>query len=70
MKNFSFSIADMDCASCVRIIASKLKTLDGVKDVEIDLATKKVNVRVEDPGACESDLMCAVEALGYKVHPD
>jgi len=68
MKNFQFSVADMDCKSCVNIITRKLTSLDGVKKVEIDGKTKKVSVEYDDPGLCETDLMCAVEALGYKVH--
>jgi len=69
MKSFTFSVADMDCESCVRVIAKKLKALDGVKDVEIDLQNKKVSVEAEDPSICQDDLTCAVEALGYRVHP-
>lgn len=68
MQNIEFSVKDMDCKSCVNVIMRKLKSLDGVKDVKIDLQTKKVAVIFDNPSLCQDDLTCAVEALGYKVH--
>jgi copper chaperone CopZ len=68
MQNIEFSVKDMDCGSCVNVIMKKLKTLDGVKDVKIDLSTKKVSVVFDNPNLCQDDLTCAVEALGYRVH--
>ena len=68
MKNFEFSVADMDCKSCVNVVMRKLKSFEGIKDVRIDLARKKVTVEAENPDICQDDLTCAVESLGYKVH--
>jgi copper chaperone CopZ len=70
MENIEFSVKDMDCKSCVNVILKKLKAFEGVKDVKIDLATKKVKVEWENPNVCDSDLTCAVEDLGYKVSMD
>ena len=49
MKNIEFSVKDMDCKSCVNIVMKKLKSFEGVKDVKIDAATKKVRVEWENP---------------------
>jgi copper chaperone CopZ len=70
MQNIEFSVKDMDCKSCVNIILKKLKAMDGVKDVKIDPATKKVKVEWDNPNICDSDLTCAIEDLGYKVSMD
>jgi copper chaperone CopZ len=70
MQNIEFSVKDMDCKSCVNVILKKLKAFEGVKDVKIDPATKKVKVEWDNPKVCDSDLTCAVEDLGYKVSMD
>ena len=44
MQDLEFSVKDMDCKSCVNIVMKKLKSFEGVKDVKIDAATKKVRV--------------------------
>jgi len=69
MQNLEFSVKDMDCKSCVNIVMKKLKSFEGVKDVQIDPVTKRVKVIWENPNVCDSDLTCAIEELGYKVHP-
>ncbi len=49
MQNIEFSVKDMDCKSCVNVILKKLKAMEGVKDVKIDPATKKVKVEWDNP---------------------
>jgi len=44
MQNIEFSVKDMDCKSCVNIVMKKLRSFEGVKDVKIDPASKKVRV--------------------------
>jgi copper chaperone CopZ len=68
MENIEFSVKDMDCKSCVNVVLKKLKAFEGVKDVQIDPATKRVKVIWENPNVCADDLTCAIEDLGYKVH--
>ena len=70
MQNIEFSVKDMDCKSCVNIVLRKLKSFEGVRDVKIDPASKKVRVEWDNPNVCDSDLTCAIEELGYKVSED
>ena len=42
MQNIEFSVKDMDCKSCVNVVLKKLKAFEGVKDVRIDPATRRV----------------------------
>ena len=60
----------MDCKSCVNIIMKKLKSFEGVRDVKVDPATRKVVVQWDNPQVCDSDLTCAIENPGYKVSLD
>jgi len=68
MQKIQFSIDDMDCKSCAKVIIRKLSELEGVGDVTVDLDGKRVTVDFESHKVCDSDITCAVEALGYKVH--
>jgi len=70
MQNLAFSVKDMDCKSCVNIIMKKLKSFEGVKNVNVDPVTRKVVVEWDNPKVCDSDLTCAIEDLGYKVSLD
>ncbi len=68
MSKIQFSVDDMDCKSCARVIIKTLSELEGVGDVNVDLDGKKVTVDFDSHKTCDSDITCAVEALGYKVH--
>lgn len=69
MKKIQFSVDDMECKSCARTIIRKLTELEDVADVSVDLEGKRVTVDFNSHKTCDSDITCAVEALGYKVHP-
>src|SRR5690349_19193813 len=63
----TFPVTGMTCASCVRRIERRLGKVDGVHDVNVNLATEKARV-VFDPGLVGlPDLVSAVEKAGYGV---
>ena len=63
----TFPVTGMTCASCVRRIERRLGKVDGVQDVNVNLATEKARV-VFDPGLVGlPDLVSAVEKAGYGV---
>jgi Cu+-exporting ATPase len=63
----TFPVTGMTCASCVRRIERRLGKVDGVQDVNVNLATEKARV-VFDPGLVGlPDLVTAVEKAGYGV---
>jgi len=63
----TFPVTGMTCASCVRRIERRLGKVDGVHDVNVNLATEKARV-VFDPGLVGlPDLVSAVERAGYGV---
>ena len=67
MNKIVFEVKDMNCKSCVNAIERKLKSIEGVRDVDIDFQTKKIIVQHDNPNLCQEDVTCAVEDMGYKV---
>ena len=68
MKNIQFSISDMDCRSCAKVVMKKLSELEDMADVTFDRDGQKITVDFNSHKTCDSDITCAVEALGYRVH--
>lgn len=67
MNKVVFEVKDMNCQSCANAIEKKLKSIEGVKDIDIDFQTKKIIVQHDNPNLCQEDVTCAVEDMGYKV---
>lgn len=55
----------MSCASCVRRVENAVKTVPGVEEVGVNLATEKALVRIKQESLIQ-DVMKAIENLGYK----
>ena len=64
----------MDCASCAATIASALHTIEGVRDVQVDVVAGRVRVRyaegTPDCGDLSGAIQRAIETLGFTVRPD
>jgi Cu+-exporting ATPase len=66
-KNLLLPIQGMSCASCVVRIEKSLRAMEGVREVNVNLATEKANI-VYDPSLVEPEsIKKAVEDLGYGV---
>jgi P-type Cu+ transporter len=65
MKNHTLKVKGMHCARCAQIITTRVKKLDGVKNVDVNFATEKAKVEY-DPGIVSVDKMNAeISKLGY-----
>ena len=62
----NLKVDGMHCQKCVARITEALKGIEGVKKVNIDLNTKKVNVICKNEIAKET-LSAVIEKLGFKV---
>jgi P-type Cu+ transporter len=60
-------VTGMTCASCVRRIEKRLGKVDGVQDVNVNLATEKARVIFDPSLVTLPDLVSAVEKAGYGV---
>ena len=60
------TVTGMTCEHCVRSVRDELTKLDGVDDVDVDLASGQVTMRTSGP--VEPDAVrAAVEEAGYEV---
>ena len=44
MSEINLNVSGMTCGSCVKHVTNALKTLDGVGDVSVDLATGRLKL--------------------------
>ena len=60
----TYSVPGMSCAHCERAVTTELKSVVGVTDVRVELATKLVTVDGE--GLDDSALRTAIADAGYE----
>ncbi|HUH67301.1 MAG TPA: heavy metal-associated domain-containing protein [Syntrophales bacterium] len=65
MDTVRVKVDDADCESCMKVIKKKLRTLNGVRDVSVDVKNKEVIIKYDNPQLCLDDFTCAIEDLGY-----
>jgi Cu+-exporting ATPase len=66
-QKVSLPVRGMTCASCVAHVDRALRSVDGVGDVNVNLATEKANVRFSTEMVDIRDLVEAVQETGYEV---
>jgi copper chaperone CopZ len=66
----TYTVTGMTCGHCVQSVSGELSKLDGVTNVDVDLASGAVTVTSETP-LTEQDVRVAVDEAGYDfVTPD
>jgi Cu+-exporting ATPase len=66
-KNVSLPVRGMTCASCVAHVEKALKGVEGVGEVNVNLATEKASLDFRTDAAKMGDLVNAVEETGYEI---
>jgi Cu+-exporting ATPase len=64
VREFSFGIAGMSCASCVSRVEKALRSSPGVQKAEVNLGTERATVLARAPADLKA-LQAAVEKAGY-----
>ncbi|MFO7447741.1 MAG: heavy metal translocating P-type ATPase, partial [Ignavibacteriaceae bacterium] len=67
-KNITLPVEGMTCASCVARIERSLKKVDGINDVNVNLATEKVTLSFDSDKTNLQQIAGIVEDAGYKLH--
>ncbi len=67
VKTITLPVEGMTCASCVARVEKTLKKVEGVGDVNVNLATEKVTLDFDESKVRFEDLSAAVEDAGYKL---
>jgi len=65
MKKETFIVEGLHCASCVARVEEKLKSLDGVINASVNLATKSAYVEYDESKISPIIMKASVDALGY-----
>ncbi|MEH0843367.1 copper ion binding protein [Micromonospora sp. CPCC 205711] len=64
MVTTTYQVQGMTCGHCVNSVSTEVGAIEGVKDVQVDLATGRVTVSSESPLDTDS-VRAAVDEAGY-----
>lgn len=64
MQSIHLSVTGMTCGNCVKHVDHALRAISGVQDVQVDLASGKVDVQGEFAHGATA-LIAALEEEGY-----
>ncbi|MHC5268527.1 heavy-metal-associated domain-containing protein [Enterococcus sp. LJL98] len=67
MKEKSYRIEKMKCAGCVNNIVSALEALNGLTNVETNLAEKKVSIQFDEQQVGRNQIEEKLKEIGYPV---
>ena len=67
MKQETFAIDGMTCASCAQTVEKTAAKVKGVKEASVNLATEKLNVKVDENDFSLNNMQQAISDAGYEV---
>src|SRR5262245_59561473 len=67
MKTQILHVRGMHCASCVGRVENALRSVPGVREVAVNLATEQARIRTDDTAVSLESLRGAVEHAGYQL---
>ncbi len=70
MEKQIFIVKGMHCASCSAVITDKIKKLDGIKNINVNLATEKAQVEFDDGKISLEKMNQEISKLGYEFISD
>ena len=66
MTKSTMKIIGMTCAACARAVEKAVKRLEGIADVNVNIATEKMEVSFDSYKTSKASIMAAVEKAGYQ----
>lgn len=66
MQTQTYTVTGMTCGHCVNSVSTEIGKLDGVSDVQVDLASGTVTVTSQQP-LDDAAVHAAVDEAGYTV---
>ncbi len=69
-RRIGLGLSGMYCAACAITIEDALKQVPGVTEVQVQSATQRARILLDPARTRMSDLVAAVQAVGYKAWPD
>lgn len=68
MSTATYTVMGMTCGHCVSTVTRELTKVDGVSDVDVDLATGAVTVTGNGP-IDDAEVREAIDEAGYEIAP-
>lgn len=65
MSTSTYAVTGMTCGHCVQAVTTEVSAIDGVTDVQVDLASGRVDVTGEN--VTDEAVRAAVDEAGYAV---
>jgi mercuric reductase len=65
LERLTLAVTGMTCGSCASHLALAMKTVSGVKDVDVPGWTSGKAVAVVEPNTPNAEIVAAIEAIGY-----
>jgi len=66
MANSTYTVKGMTCGHCASSVSTEVGKIDGVTDVDVDVASGKVVITSDQP-VDDTSVTEAVEEAGYEV---
>ena len=63
MSTTTYQVTGMTCGHCAQAVTTEVSAIDGVTDVQVDVASGKVDVTGD--GVTEEAVRAAVDEAGY-----
>ena len=70
LKDMDLPIEGMHCASCVLSVNKTFEKIDGVEDVDADLASNRLHITVNPKKISYDEMERLVKNLGFELHSD
>ncbi|TDX52504.1 heavy-metal-associated domain-containing protein [Orenia marismortui] len=67
MKEEKIEVKGMFCEKCQKAVESAVKSLDGVKEVKVDLKAGEVDVKFDQEEVELTEIEDEIRAAGYEV---
>lgn len=64
-----FSVDGIRCAACVWLIERRLSGVEGIRSINLNVATERLQVRWQKDKTRPSDILKAVREVGYTAYP-
>ena len=68
IEKISVPVEGMTCASCVARVEKSIARIDGVQEVNVNLASEKASITIDKSEANYEEIKKAVEEAGYKIN--
>jgi copper chaperone len=66
MAQSTYTVTGMTCGHCVSSVTEEVSQIEGVRDVQVDLATGQVTV-TSDRDLADDEISAAVTEAGYQL---